>query len=70
MLCYFVFSTGLPHTQGTEGIFKLKKSQGNSGNINLFFKLRKTQGSYDFFYKTQGSFKILKSQEIFLLDLE
>ena len=31
---------GLPHTQGTQGIFKLKKI---SGNFDLFFKLRETQ---------------------------
>ena len=48
--------TGLPHTQGTQGIFKLKKisgklreTQGISGNFDLFFKLRETQGSFDFF---------------------
>ena len=42
-VCYFICITGLPHTQGTQGIretqwiFKLKKI---SENFNLFFKLR------------------------------
>ena len=40
----------------SQGIFKLKKisgklrkTQGISGNFDLFFKLRETQGSFDFF---------------------
>ena len=48
--------SGLPHTQGIKGIFELKKisgklreTQGISGNFDLFFKLRETQGSFDFF---------------------
>ena len=32
---YFVYSTGLPHTQGI---------QGNSGNFKVEENLRKTQG--------------------------
>ena len=45
---------GLPHTQETQGIFKLKKSQGNSGNFDLNFILRETQGSFKFFIKNSG----------------
>ena len=48
--------TGLPHTQGTQGISgnfqveeNLRETQGISGNFDLFFKLRETQGSFDFF---------------------
>ena len=33
---------------------------GNSGNFDLFLKLRETQESFDFLKKVQGSFKILK----------
>ena len=46
--------TGLPHTQGIQRIFKLKKI---SGNFDLFFKLREV-------------LKFKKSQDIFLLYLE
>ena len=52
-------NTGLPHTQGTQGIQRnsgnfqveenLRETQGISGNFDLFFKLRETQGSFDFF---------------------
>ena len=51
--------TGLPHTQGTQGIQgnsrnfqveeNLRETQEISGNFDLFFKLRETQGSFDFF---------------------
>ena len=51
--------SGLPHTQGTQGIQgnsgnfqvkeNLRETQGISGNFDLFFKLRETQGSFDFF---------------------
>ena len=53
---------GLPHTQGT---------QGNSGNFQVDENLRKfgliflTQGSFDFFKKVQGNFKILKISKYF-----
>ena len=39
---YFVYSTGLPHTQGI---------QGNSGNFKVEENLRETQGSFDFYKK-------------------
>ena len=45
-------NAGLPHTQGTQGIFKLKKI---SGNFDLFFILRKV---LIFSKKIQESFKI------------
>ena len=48
--------TGLPHTQETQGILKLKKTSGKLRKFQFFFL---TQGSYDIFL-IQGSFKILK----------
>ena len=52
---------GLPHTQGTQGIFELKKisgklreTQGISGNFDLFFKLRETQGSLRLLREVSG----------------
>ena len=56
----FFLQSGLPHTQGTQGI------QGNSGNFQVEENLRKTKrnsGNFDLIYKlreTQGSFKIIK----------
>ena len=50
-------TSGLPHTQGTQGI------QGNSGNFQVEENLRETQGILIYFFKlreTQGSCKILK----------
>ena len=44
---------GLPHTQGTQG------NQGNSGNFQVKENLRQTQGSFNFFFKIQGSFKTI-----------
>ena len=48
--------TGLPHTQGTQGIsgnFKVKENlmetQGDSGKLKEFRFSFKTQGSFDFF---------------------
>ena len=38
LIFYFVLSTGLPHTQGTQGI------QGISGNFQVEENLRETQG--------------------------
>ena len=53
------FLTGLPHTQGTQGILwnsgnfqveeNLRETQGISGSFDLFLKLRETQRSFDFF---------------------
>ena len=47
---------GLPHTQGIQGNSEnfqveenLRENQGISGSFDLFFKLRETQGSFDFF---------------------
>ena len=64
--------TGLPHTQGIQGISgnfqveeNLREIQGNSGNFDLFFKFRETQGSLDYFQKIQENFKILKISGIF-----
>ena len=52
---------GLPHTQGDPGI------QGNSGNLDIFFKLREVL----IFSKKFWEVLILKeSKEIFLLGLE
>ena len=47
---------GLPHTQGIQGNSgnfqveeNIRETQVISGNFDLFLKLRKTQGSFDFF---------------------
>ena len=40
---------GLPRTQETQGIFKLKKVSGKLKEFFLFFKLKETQGNFDFF---------------------
>ena len=45
----------------TQGILKLNKMSG---------KLRKTQGSFGFFWQFQGSLEFYKSQGKFFLDLE
>ena len=65
----------LPHTQGTQGIFKLKKI---SGNFDLFFKLRESVGASEFWCFSTLKKKVLifpkkfrevlrfkKSQELF-----
>ena len=54
-----LYKTGLPHTQGTQGIQgnsenfqieeNLRETQGDSGNFDLFFRLRETQENLDFF---------------------
>ena len=44
---------GLPHTKETQGIFKLKKI---SGNFDLNFILRESQGSFKFFIKNSWKF--------------
>ena len=51
--------SGLPLTQGNQG------TQGNSENFQVEKNPSEAQGSFDFFYKIQGSFKILKSKDIF-----
>ena len=69
--------TGLPHTQGTQGI------QGNSGNFQIEENLRETQGTLIYYLnsgklrevlilsnKFREVLRFLKSQENYLLDLE
>ena len=55
-LCLRVFlikvKSGLPHTQGTQGI------QGNSGNFQLEKNLRETQGILFFVYEPLLNFLI------------
>ena len=56
--------TGLPHTQGTQGI------QGNSGNFQIEENLRETQGILICFLNS-GKLKDFKNlRNFFLLDLE
>ena len=43
----YLQTTGLPHTQRTQGIQGIIKLKKISGNFYLFFKIRETQGSFD-----------------------
>ena len=51
----FMYFTGLPHFQGTQGssgyfeiIENLRETQDNSGYFGFFLKLRIIYGSFDF----------------------
>ena len=50
---FFIYYHRVATHSGNSGNFKveenLRETQGNSRNLDLFFKLKKTQGSFDFF---------------------
>ena len=53
---FYKYLSGLPHTQGIQGNSgnfqveeNLRETSGISGNFDLYFKLRKTQVSFEFF---------------------
>ena len=52
-ICNFLDVTRVATHSGNSGklreFLSWRKSQGDSGNSDLFFKHRETQGSYDFF---------------------